>query len=369
MTRLACLAAATLIALVLGPVARAAEPAPSYAVAETERFFPPDRPRHWRGAATPGLLVQIWYPADPATPETRHPIGPPGQPLFIGHPIARDAALARTPATFPLLMLSHGTGGSAESLDWLAAALAQSGYVVVGLNHPGNTVLGPLTRDGFTLWWERATDVSEALDGVLADPVLGPRIDRGRIGAMGFSLGGYTVLELAGARTDRQAFEAFCRSPAAGTSCHPPEMDRLAPETAAAGDTPETEASRARSGASYRDKRIKAVFAIAPALGPALVPDSLRAIDIPLALLAGSADPIVPVAANAEAVAQLLPKPALTVLPGAGHYTFLDLCEPAAAAQLGVLCQDGPGIDRAAIHAAAIDRVRVFFASALAVAG
>jgi len=368
MTRVAHLAAAALIALAAGHAIRAAEPAPPYAVAETERLFPPDRARHWRGAATPGLLTQIWYPAEPGTPETAHPIGPPGQPLFIGHPIARDAGLAKAPAQFPLLMLSHGTGGSAESLDWLAAALAQSGYVVVGLNHPGNTVLGPLTRDGFRLWWERAVDVSEALDGVLADPVLGPHIDRGRIGALGFSLGGYTVLELAGARTDRQAFEAFCQSPAAGTTCHPPEMDRL-PPGAAAEDSPETQASLARSGESYRDKRIKAVFAIAPALGAAMVPKSLSAIDIPLALLAGSADPIVPVATNAEAVARFLPKPELTVLPGAGHYTFLDLCEPAAAAQLGMLCQDGPGVDRAAIHAATIERVRAFFARTLPAAG
>ena len=359
MIRLACFALAVLA--VLAPGVRAAEP---YAVAATERLFPPDRPRHWRGAERPGLLTTIWYPADPGTAETPHPIGPPGQPLFIGHPIAQNAHVAAAPAGFPLVLLSHGTGGSAGSLDWLGSALAASGYVMVGLNHPGNTALGPLTGDGFRLWWERALDVGEALDGVLADPVLGPRIDRGRIGALGFSLGGYTVLELAGARTDREAFEAFCRSPAADAVCHPPELDRAV--STALTDSPETQASLARAGDSYRDKRIRAVFAIAPALGEALTPQSLTAIDIPVALLAGAADAIVPVSTNIERMKGFLPGAEMSLLPGAGHYTFLDLCEPAAAPQLGGLCQDGPGVDRAAIHTATVERVRAFFAKTLA---
>ncbi len=85
---------------------------------------------------------------------------------------------------------------------------------MAGTNHPGNNAVEPMTRDGFMLWWERATDASEVLDGVLADPMLGPHVDRDRIGAVGFSLGGYTVLELAGARTNLPAFEHFCSSSA-----------------------------------------------------------------------------------------------------------------------------------------------------------
>jgi predicted dienelactone hydrolase len=55
----------------------------------------------------------------------------------------------------------------------------------------------PYTVQGFTLWWERAKDLSTVLDDVLADPDFGPHIDRRRIGAAGFSLGGYTVIEFA----------------------------------------------------------------------------------------------------------------------------------------------------------------------------
>jgi predicted dienelactone hydrolase len=109
-----------------------------------------------------GLITRIWHPVGPDVPEVAHDIGPPGDPIFRGHPIAMDAPLSPARAKYPLILLSHGTGGSADSLDWLGAALAAAGYVVIGVNHPGNNALEPLTREGFMLWWERALDLSEA---------------------------------------------------------------------------------------------------------------------------------------------------------------------------------------------------------------
>ena len=39
----------------------------------------------------------------------------------------------------PLVLLSHGTGGSAVMLAWLGETLARAGYVVAAINHHGNT--------------------------------------------------------------------------------------------------------------------------------------------------------------------------------------------------------------------------------------
>jgi predicted dienelactone hydrolase len=357
-------AAGVLLAAVWAGSAMAADGSAPYHVGETGRLFHPPVARHWRGAKTAGLAATIWYPVNPNVPEAAHDIGPPGHPIFLGHAAAFEAPLSSMPARYPLLLLSHGTGGSADSLDWLGAALAAAGYVVVGVNHPGNNALEPLTRDGFELWWERAADLSEALDGILADPVLGSRIDRHRIGAVGFSLGGYTVLELAGARTDQPAFERFCRSSAADAICHPPEMAGLDADEPAAPSA-ETTASLARAGASYRDRRIKAVFAIAPALGQAFDAASLTGIDIPISLIGGTADGTVPVETNIRHIAGLMPKAALTLLPGAGHYTFLDVCASAQAEHSAGPCRDNPGVDREAIHAQTIDRAVAFFGKAL----
>ncbi|WP_408585501.1 alpha/beta hydrolase family protein [Paraburkholderia bannensis] len=376
---LCALALLCVVALLVGqmPLAHAdesANPAPWH-VGLTSRVIHPDVARNWRGAATQALLTQIWYPVAPTTPETPRDIGKPGAPLFRGHPVASDAPLVGdASARYPLVLLSHGTGGSANDQDWLASALAAHGYIVAAVNHPGNNELEPLTREGFLLWWERATDLSNVLDALLADPALGQHIDQARIGAAGFSLGGYTVLELAGARTDVHALEAFCGSPQADAICHPPEAKRLAGGASGASGasapqlspTPEMRASFARSGDSYRDKRVRAVFAIAPALGEAFDADAFRDVTIPVALLAGTNDVTVPPDTNVRRIAGFLPQASLTMVPGASHYTFLATCLPAAAQRLARICKDSEGVDRDAVHALATQAVLTFFARNLA---
>lgn len=350
---------------------QASEPGdqPRWHVGLTSRVIHPGVERNWRGALTPQLLTQIWYPVAPTTPETPRDIGKPDAPLFRGHPVASDAPLAGDADTrFALVLLSHGTGGSANDQDWLASALAARGYIVAAVNHPGNNELEPLTREGFLLWWERATDLSNVLDALLADPALGQHIDQARIGAAGFSLGGYTVLALAGARTDVHALEAFCRSPQADAICHPPEAKRLAGGASAPlpPPTPEMRASFARSAYSYRDKRVRAVFAIAPALGEAFDADAFKDVTIPVALLAGTDDVTVPPGTNVLRIAGFLPQASLTMVPGASHYTFLDTCLPAAAERLARICKDGAGVDRDAVHALAAKAALDFFARTLA---
>jgi len=59
------------------------------------------------------------------------------------------------------------------------------------------------------LWWERARDLSAVIDGMLSDPTFMPRIDRQRIGAAGFSLGGYTMIAIAQGRHFAGAFRGI----------------------------------------------------------------------------------------------------------------------------------------------------------------
>ncbi len=339
-----------------------------YRVGETQRAFNPGVERNWRGARAELLVTTMWYPVDAGPDEQARDIGPQGHPIFRGHPAAVEAPLSGAVRKYPLILLSHGTGGSAISLDWLAASLAEEGYIVAGVNHPGNNALEPLTPEGFTLWWERATDVSEVLNALLTDPAFGPRIDATRIGAAGFSLGGYTVLELAGARTDRAAFEKFCRSPAADAVCHPTEMSQLGQGATNPADmltSPADRASIARAAASYRDKRIKAVFAIAPALGEAFDSSSLAGIEIPVSLVAGTADVTVPPDTNIQRIAGLMRVASVAMIRGASHNTFLDTCFPETVDKLAALCKDGPGVDRDTIHEQTAQNALRFFDEAL----
>ena len=161
-TLLASLIASTID---LGVVEAAAQAASHFKVGVATRTFVPAEPYEWRGDAKHALATMIWYPADPGADEKPQQLGPPGNPLFDLGRAAADAALAPTPAEFPLIVLSHGTGGVAGNLTWLGTALARAGYVAVAVNHPGNNWIDGYTVAGFTLWWERARDLSAVIDG------------------------------------------------------------------------------------------------------------------------------------------------------------------------------------------------------------
>ena len=340
----------------------------AFKVGVASRHVLPAEPYDWRGAGMHALLEIVWYPAESNVAERPQLIGPPNAALFEAAPAAPDAGIAASPGKFPLILLSHGTGGTAQSLAWFATALASRGYTVAAVNHPGNNAIDPHTVQGFVLWWKRAQDISAVLDDVLADPEFGPRIDPQRIGAAGFSLGGYTVIELAGGITSRRQFDEICRAAPDQTSCKaPPEFpDLLAKsEALAAADPAFAEALRG-DGRSYRDPRIGVVFAMAPALGPAVTPESLNAIAVPASIVAGEQDSIVPIDANARYFAAKIPHAELTIFPGGvDHYTFVDVCTPAGRTAIPPLCVDRPGVDREAIHGATIELAAKFFAGHL----
>jgi predicted dienelactone hydrolase len=325
-----------------------------------------------RGDLDNRLHVVIWYPAAAGTQMEPIEIGPPGVPYFVESQGALDAPFAATPAQLPFIVVSHGTGGTAMDLSWLCAGLAARGYIVASVDHPGNNALEAPTVAGNAVWWLRADDLSRVIDGVLQMPRFGSRVDRGRIGAAGFSLGGYTVLAIAGARGDDRLLSAYCAREPATAVCSgaaTPTMPDVAAKAAAlAQSDPAFRAAMASNMTSHRDGRVKAVFSIAPALGPAIIPESLAAIDVPVAVVAGMGDPIVPVLDNAVPDALGIPDAELTLFPKAvGHYSFLTDCAPAGQTKFAAICGDA-GPARTALHLATTDLAAAFFDRTLHVA-
>ncbi len=335
--------------------------ATEWPVGAVTRRFVPQGTYNWRGAATHALVTSVWYPAVPGTSVSEHDIGPPGSPLFHLGEWADDAPAAQGP--FPLIALSHGTGGSAQIMAWLASGLASHGYVVAAVNHPGNNALEAYTAEGFLLWWERARDLTTVINLLLRDRDVARTIDRRRIGAVGFSLGGYTVIEIAGARTDPALFRKFCRSAESEGCSDPPEFPNLFRRWDELQATNQSfRFAVSQSGRSYRDSRIRSVFAIAPALGRAFIPDSLRRLAIPVAIVAGIEDRIVPISSNAQLLGTLIPRASLMLLPdGVEHYTFLATCMEAGRRLQPTLCTDAQGVDREQIHQRTVDSAVQFF--------
>jgi predicted dienelactone hydrolase len=135
--------------------ARAAEVRAVFKVGITKRSVEPKLPYNWRASKMRALATTIWYPANDGAMEQPQFVGPPDGAMAIAGTAALNADLAAASAKLPLILLSHGTGGSAAMMAWIGTALAAQGYVVIAPEHPGNNALEPYTVQGFTLAWER----------------------------------------------------------------------------------------------------------------------------------------------------------------------------------------------------------------------
>lgn len=156
----------------------------------------------WDGTAPRPLVWTAWYPAD---------VGSVAEVPLETSWFRREAVIANAPASracasFPLVLLSHGTGATGVALEWLAFRLAQQGYIALAIDHHGNTGSEPYRAEGFLCMWERAADFKAILDQSSWRSELGVEINN-YIFAAGFSAGAYTALLLAGARVAFSQFE------------------------------------------------------------------------------------------------------------------------------------------------------------------
>lgn len=321
----------------------------TYKVGLRTLFYTDDMRLNWHGTGPRPLLVDVWYPAAPTAHEAPVLVGEPEAPLFRAGHAARGANLPDDDLIFPLIMISHGTGGAAVQLGWLASALAAQGYIVAGVNHHGNTAVEPYTPQGFARVWERPQDLTLMLDRLLDDPIFGSRIDLRRVGAAGFSIGGYTALALAGGVLDLHALQAAYRASGRPlASLAPPEFPDAETVVALLTRLADEDSSHRQS---YCDGRVRAAFVIAPAFGEAFTAAGLAPIIIPVKIVAGAADTNTPPSLNAVRYTSLIKQADLVILDGqVGHYTFLAESTPLGQRLLPELCVDHPSIDRAAIH-------------------
>ena len=195
-----------------------------------------------------------------------------------------------------LILLSHGTAGSELGHSSLAEAFAQRGYLVAALRHPGDNFQDPSLRDGTgsvgaRYFTQRPLQVSHVIDALRQDPLGKDRVASGskgpRIGAVGRSAGGYTVLVLAGGEVDMAGLASHCTTHRADDSIFC-QLTR----TATAGAAPIANAfafASASASASapavqaVADPRVRAVVAMSPA-SLMFTPDSLARITVPTLL-------------------------------------------------------------------------------------
>ncbi|MEM8555372.1 MAG: dienelactone hydrolase family protein [Pseudomonadota bacterium] len=303
------------------------------------------------------LSVTIWYPAT---------LG--GDPVRVGENIFFEG----TPALFnapwadgelPLVMLSHGAGlaGRAEAMGWIAASLAEAGFVVAAPTHPGNTGRDRSAEETMKLWL-RPSDVSAALDALEDREDLAARLDFNRVGALGLSMGGNTALLLAGARIDPAVLASYC-------DAEDPENSlclwvRMSGVDLSAFDP-------VIAGRDSTDPSFKAAMAMDPALVDVLDLTSFGDVEIPLSLVNLGAEEDVPASLDASAVADAVTHATYARITDASHFSMFGVCKPNAAA-IAVeeqiedpICSDGTGGSRDGIHREMVGLAEAFFNQAL----
>ncbi|RKH70691.1 alpha/beta fold hydrolase [Corallococcus interemptor] len=292
------------------------------------------------------LKTVVWYPAAPGTRmETQ-----PASPIFAPFLAAKDAPVSDARGRWPVVLLSHGSGGTAINMSWLGAHLAAHGFLVVSVNHPGNTY-GNDSPEGYARGYERPRDFTAVLDHLLKDAKWGPRMDPERIGAAGHSMGGYTALALVGARMNLAWIAEGCTAPET--------RDHVGCEGLRDVDYSRIDMTVAR--ASYQDPRVKAAFAMAPGMAGSYEPRDLADIQKPVELVLAKGDELMPHALMGMKLAGQLPAARTVVLDDAGHFSFLPECKPLGFEVAPPLCRDEVPGTRAATHARTQAEAVAFF--------
>ena len=126
--------------------------------------------------------------------------------------------------------------------------------------------------------------------------------------------------------------------------------------------SPELRGEAAHAGEDHTIPGVRAAFAIAPAIVPALTSKGMARMKTPVAIILGDSDPVATPQNNGLVAAKGIPGAQLKVLRGVGHYDFLSTCTPAAMASIA-LCTAKVPQDRS--HKAATDMALAFFAKHL----
>src|SRR5882757_3277760 len=228
------------------------------------------------------LTLEVWYPAALAAGQKpggdyRAITRDPAITATLRGQAVRDAAPLTSEPPFPLVIISHGYPGNRYLMSHLAENLASKGFVTVSIDHKDSTYDDQ--KPFASTLYNRAFDQLFVLNEMerLGKPgsgsVLAGRVDASRTGIVGYSMGGYGVVNVIGGGYSK-ASETIAGAP----------PNRLLAERGAAN--PE-----------YRktmDPRIKAAIAIAPwgMAGGFWDAEGLKGVATPVLFVAGSADEV-----------------------------------------------------------------------------
>ncbi|MDN8611967.1 alpha/beta hydrolase family protein [Variovorax ginsengisoli] len=289
-------------------------------------------------AEAPALRGAVWYPCRAPTGQVH--VGP------MRIPGVEDCAMEGD--HWPLVVFSHGSGGSFLGHHDTATALADAGFVVAAISHPGDN-FQDLSRQGdLSVFESRPVDMRRLVDHMVGRWPARAKLAPGEIGFFGFSRGGYTGLVAIGAKPDFKVGLSLCPAVSARPICQQIRRNE-------------------QPRPPRRDARIKAAVIVDPL--SFFTAEGLKQVNVPVQLWASAygGDGVTP--ESVDTVRRHLPSPPDWNTPAKTvHFSYLAPCSPALAQAVPEICSDRPGFDRVAFHQSFNAKVLAFFRTQLSAA-
>lgn len=243
-----------------------------------------------------------------------YPTDVPSAPVEIG-PYSFDVSPGAppTPGRFPLVVISHGNGGSHLLYRTIAVHLARHGYVVAMPEHYGNNRRHNELEGTLENLVLRPRHASLTIDAVASHEQFRECVQGDNVAIIGHSIGGYTALAAAGGM--------------------PWSQDGKRVEV-------------------QRDPRVRALVLLAPATAWYQPEASLSRVTVPILMLTAEHDPFTP-PWHAELVLNGVPDKAMVhwrVVENAGHFSFLSPFPPQMKRPDFRPSIDPEGFDREEFH-------------------
>ena len=268
-----------------------------------------------QGAAIPAI---VFYPT--ATPSAPTAFGPYTLDVSI------DALVSS--GCYRLVIISHGNGGTHIIYRTIGMHLAQQGYVVAMIEHPGNNRVNNSLEGSYENLVNRPRHVRLTIDALLANPAFAGSLLPGQVAIIGHSLGGYTALALAGGK---------------------PRFK----------DGREIEVNA--------DSRVQALVLLTPATPWYQHEGGLHDVELPILMLTAEHDPYTP-EWHAEVVLNGVPDRSQVryrMVENAGHFSFLSPYPPKLRSMGFLPTTDPEGFDREAFHEVLPEEIREFLDNAM----
>jgi predicted dienelactone hydrolase len=240
------------------------------------------------------LTLEIWYPARLATGQKaegdyRVITRDPSVTAVLHGKAVRDAAPETASTAFPLVIISHGYPGNRFLMSHLAENLASKGFVVASIDHKDSTYDDQ--RAFASTLYNRPLDQLFVLNemarlgGTGSGSFLSGLVDATRTGLVGYSMGGYGLVNTIGG--------GFSKSSETYNGAPPNHLL----------------ADRGAANPEYRrtmDARIKAAIAIAPwgMQNGFWDAEGLKGITTPALFVAGSVDNVAEYERGTKAIYQ-----------------------------------------------------------------